>query len=158
MALGVKFLTRGNRNVPLGELKMCDMELIEIDTSIPMSEVEFEHLPIYGYESQAPCLNALKRSKYMCRFRLPGDIRWYVGRPNSRRVMRCWRANFPPSISYKEEATEAMVQAVSETIPEMSGMFGTQVGAQLLTCALNSVSIEELELWIEYKKSQEDPL
>jgi len=152
----IKYITEGNREVHLGDLRMCDMKIILMPYEIPMTEGEFENLPIYGFNSGAPCHNGLIRTKGLCRFQLPDKIEWHIGRPTSRRIMKCWKASFPPSFSYKEEAANAMVHAVSVHIPEMSGRFGTLVGAELLTCALNSVSTETLRAWLKYREEQGD--
>ena len=165
----IKYLTRSNRNVPLGELRMCDMEVFLMPHGMPMTKAEFDYLPIYGFESQAPVHKSLWKTKGLCRFKIPVDneifkrdgiwwddgISWYIGKPVSRRRMKCWKAHFPPSISYKEEAASAMVHAVSTHVPEMAGRFGTLVGAELLSCALNCVDTDTLRQWLKYREQQE---
>ena len=148
-----EYISRGNRNVPLGELRMSHMEIFEIEYPIPMEQERFDELPVFKMDSMAPCINGLRRSRGLLRFRV--GCAWYVASPVSRRRMKCWKVHFPPAFVSKDEACRAMVQAMGIHFPELSGKFGTLVASKLLTCAFSSASAEELRAWAKYKEEQE---
>lgn len=134
------------QSVSLNDLRVIHMDIFLMDGSIPVTEEEFDSLPMLTENSQPLMPGKLFRLK------LSDCIHCYLARATSRRRLAVYKTNFAPFISHKTQAASDMVTALSVRVPQTSGYIGTLVGSELLTCALNSLDVETLKQWIEYKQ------
>lgn len=142
------------KNVHLGTQLFRDMRLTLMDTEVPLSDDEFEPLPHIGWDKNAPVPQALKRSRGYFRFRMPPYERWMLGLAVDRRNVHCWKVEFTPFVSSRDEFTNDFVREVGRIMPDMATKVGTLVGSKMMTSVLDIVPEYVLWEWLEYKERQ----
>ena len=150
-----KTIHRGNPKIQLGNQMLKHMTL-NLLTDFPSSITEkvFKDLPHHGWDKPAPVLQALRGSAGYFRFRFPPENKWMLGYAVNRRIINCWETDFPPFISCRDEFVNRFVSSSFKAAPDLSGQFGTLIGAELITCALDTVPEYVLWEWLEHKEKQ----
>lgn len=141
----------------LGDMKLSHMKMqLHSSDAFPktIDAKAFRNLPHHGWDKPAPVFQALHGSNGYFRFRFPPENKWMLGFALDRRIINCWETDFPPFISHRDEFVSNFVHEAFHEAPDLSGKFGTLVGAKLMTEALNAVPGEVLWEWLEHKEKK----